>query len=174
MLSDESCSCTYAIPIGLVEKLQKSDKFNQGYAFTELLAAAELDMQWHILPENAPLHNVDDFEAGALKKTHLDLNEVPPRYRSSYFQHIWLGKYSAGYYAYLRAEMLDDAFQWFIDHGGLTRANDGRFAKWCSPPVAPWTTPSCTAIGVEPILQSDRSSSAAQCYQTIEPELSIG
>ena len=59
---------------------------------------------------------------------HLDLPAVPPRYRSSYFSHIWGGGYSAGYYAYLWTQMLaDDGYQWFDDHGGLTRANGDRF-----------------------------------------------
>jgi peptidyl-dipeptidase Dcp len=118
------------MPAELVEKIKKSESFNQGYALTELLAAAELDMQWHTLPESAPLQNVDVFEAAALKKRQIDLNEVPPRYRSSYFEHIWANGYSAGYYAYLWAEMLDDdAFQWFQDHGGLTRANGDRLRQ---------------------------------------------
>lgn len=87
-------------------------------------------MQWHTLPESAQLQDVDAFEAAALKKKHIDLNEVPPRYRSSYFLHIWSNAYSAGYYAYLWAEMLDDdAFQWFREHGGLTRANGDRFRQ---------------------------------------------
>jgi peptidyl-dipeptidase Dcp len=96
---------------------------------TELVAAAELDMQWHTLPASAPLQNADEFERQALAKTHVDIHAVPPRYRSSYFGHIW-GGYSAGYYAYLWTEMLaDDAFQWFEEHGGLTRANGDRFRK---------------------------------------------
>jgi peptidyl-dipeptidase Dcp len=103
--------------------------FNQGYALTELLAAAELDMQWHILPPDAPLQDPDAFEKQALEKTHLALSYVPPRYRSSYFLHIWANGYAAGYYAYLWSEMLDDnAFQWFEDHG-MSRANGDRFRK---------------------------------------------
>ena len=87
-------------------------------------------MQWHTLPEAGPLQDVDAFEADALKKKHVALDEVPPRYRSSYFLHIWSNGYSASYYAYLWAEMLyNDAFQWFLDHGGLTRANGDRFRK---------------------------------------------
>jgi peptidyl-dipeptidase Dcp len=118
------------MPQALMEKIQKSLKFNQGYAFTEIVAAAQLDMQWHILPPGTPKQNPDEFEKQALDRTHLALSYVPPRYRSSYFAHIWGGGYSAGYYAYLWAEMLDhDAFQWFEDHGGLTRANGDRFRK---------------------------------------------
>ena len=118
------------MPAELAAKIHKAATFNQGYALTELLGAAELDLQWHTLPATAPLQNVDKFEADALKKTHLDLSYVPPRYRSSYFLHIWANGYSAGYYAYLWTEMLDDAaYQWFEDHGGLTRANGDRFRK---------------------------------------------
>ena len=118
------------MPPELVEKIKKAANFNEGYSLTELLAAAELDMQWHTLPASAPLQNPDDFEKAALEKTHLDLHAVPPRYRSSYFSHIWGSGYSAGYYAYLWTEMLDDdAWQWFVDNGGLTRANGDRFRQ---------------------------------------------
>ncbi|MGH9543960.1 MAG: peptidyl-dipeptidase Dcp [Terriglobales bacterium] len=118
------------MPAELAEKVKRSATFNQGYALTELLAAAELDMQWHTLPASAPLQDPDVFETEALKKTHIALSFVPPRYRSSYFAHIWGGDYGAGYYAYLWAEMLDDdAFQWFEDHGGLTRANGDRLRR---------------------------------------------
>ena len=118
------------MPAELMQKIKKSLKFNQGYAFTEVVAAAQLDMQWHTLPPGTPKQNPDEFEKQALDKTNLALSYVPPRYRSSYFAHIWGGGYSAGYYAYLWAEMLDhDAFQWFDEHGGLTRANGDRFRK---------------------------------------------
>jgi peptidyl-dipeptidase Dcp len=118
------------MPEELAAKIRKAQTFNQGYALTEVLAAAELDMQWHTLPAGTPLQKPDGFETAALKKTHLALSAVPPRYRSTYFAHIWGGDYGAGYYAYLWAEMLDDdAFQWFEDHGGLTRANGDRFRQ---------------------------------------------
>ncbi|HEY1742253.1 MAG TPA: peptidyl-dipeptidase Dcp [Granulicella sp.] len=116
------------MPAELVAKLKKAATFNQGYSLTEILAAAELDMQWHTLSPSAPIQNPDTFEQAALERTHLSLETVPPRYRSSYFMHIWGNGYAAGYYAYLWSEMLDDnAFQWFEDHGGLTRANGDRF-----------------------------------------------
>ena len=119
-----------AMPAELVAKIHKAATFNQGYMLTELLAAAELDMQWHTLPASAPPEQPDAFEKQALENTHLLIHAVPPRYRSSYFSHIWASGYSAGYYAYLWAEMLDDdAFQWFEDHGGLTRANGDRFRR---------------------------------------------
>jgi peptidyl-dipeptidase Dcp len=118
------------MPAELAAKIRKAANFNQGYKLTELVAAAELDMQWHTLPASAPLQQPDTFEKQALEKTHLLLSTVPPRYRSSYFAHIWGGGYSAGYYAYLWAEMLDDdAYQWFEDNGGLTRANGERFRQ---------------------------------------------
>ncbi len=118
------------MPAELVAKIKKSADFNQGYALTELLAAAELDMQWHTLPATAPEQDPDAFEKAALTKKDLLIEAVPPRYRSSYFSHIWGSGYAAGYYAYLWSEMLDDAaYQWFEDHGGLTRANGDRFRK---------------------------------------------
>jgi len=119
-----------AMPEELAAKIKKAEIFNKGYDMTELLAAAELDMQWHFLPPDAPLQNPDQFEKQALDKTHLNVSYVPPRYRSSYFSHIWQSGYSAGYYAYLWTQMLaDDAFQWFDEHGELTRANGDRFRK---------------------------------------------
>jgi peptidyl-dipeptidase Dcp len=118
------------MPEELAAKIQKAATFNKGYDMTELLAAAELDMQWHFLPSTAPLQKPDEFEKQALDKTHLNVSYVPPRYRSTYFSHIWGGGYSAGYYAYLWTEMLaDDAYQWFVDNGELTRANGDRFRQ---------------------------------------------
>lgn len=112
------------MPDELVAKIKKAKSFNQGYAMSELISAALLDMQWHMLPADAPKQDVDKFEADALKKAGFTLPQVPPRYRSSYFQHIWGNGYAAGYYAYLWTQMLDsDAFEWFKEHGGLTREN---------------------------------------------------
>lgn len=116
------------MPQVLLDKIKRASTFNQGYAFTEALSAAELDMQWHTLAANTPLQDVDQFETNALKKTHLDLSYVPPRYRSSYFLHIWSNGYAAGYYAYSWTSMLEnDAFSWFQENGGLNRANGQRF-----------------------------------------------
>ncbi len=116
------------IPAALVEKIKKAAKFDQGYALGEVIAAAMLDMEWHALPASAGKRDVDAFEAAALAKTGLDIADVPPRYRSSYFLHIWSNGYSAGYYAYLWTQMLEhDAYHWFMDHGGLTRENGQRF-----------------------------------------------
>jgi peptidyl-dipeptidase Dcp len=115
------------MPADMLAKIIDSENFAEGYRLTELLSAALLDMQWHTLTADAPLQNPDEFEHQALERVHLDLRAVPPRYRSSYFSHIWGGGYSAGYYAYLWTQMLDDdAYQWFEEHGGLTRANGDR------------------------------------------------
>ena len=118
------------MPEELAARIKKADTFNKGYDMTELLAAAELDMQWHFLPAQAPLQNPDQFEKQALEKTHLNVSYVPPRYRSTYFSHIWQNGYSAGYYAYLWTQMLaDDGYQWFVEHGELNRANGDRFRQ---------------------------------------------
>jgi peptidyl-dipeptidase Dcp len=118
------------MPDALVAKIKKAKNFAEGYSLTETLTAAELDMQWHVLTADAPLQDPDAFETQALAKTHLNLPAVPPRYRSSYFSHIWASGYSAGYYAYLWTQMLaDDGYEWFDDHGGLTRANGDRFRR---------------------------------------------
>ena len=116
------------IPQSLVDKIKNASSFNEGYALTEAIAAASLDMQWHKLTANADVQNADSFEAAALHITKLDLPQVPPRYRSSYFLHIWSNGYAAGYYAYQWTKMLEeDAYSWFEEHGGLTRANGRRF-----------------------------------------------
>ena len=116
------------IPAALVDRIKAADKWGQGYALGELLAASQLDLQWHMLPPGAPKQDVDKFEAQALKKTGTDFPNVPTRYRSSYFLHIWNMGYQSGYYAYQWTVMLDDdAFAWFTAHGGLTRANGQRF-----------------------------------------------
>ena len=118
------------MPQSLVDKIKQSRKFNQGYAVTEYVAAALLDMAWHSLPPDAQQQDVNKFEAEALKRYQIDLPQVPPRYHTTYFSHIWDGGYAAGYYAYLWSEVLDDdAFYWFKEHGGLTRANGQRFRE---------------------------------------------
>ena len=116
------------IPQELVDKIKRSSTFNQGYDLGETLEAARLDLDWHSLPANAPRQDVDKFEANALAHGGFDTADVPPRYRSSYFLHIWSNGYQAGYYAYPWTRMLaEDAFSWFEANGGLTRANGQRF-----------------------------------------------
>ena len=114
----------------LVDKIRNARTFNQGFATMEYVEASLLDMAWHTIPSTEQITNVDSFETAALEHYHVYLPLVPPRYRSTYFAHIWYLGYSAGYYAYLWAEVLDDdAFAWFEEHGGLTRANGERFQK---------------------------------------------
>ncbi|MCI2683910.1 peptidyl-dipeptidase Dcp [Enterobacter hormaechei] len=116
------------MPDALREKMLNATQFNKGYDMTELLSAALLDMNWHGIQE--PIEYVEAFEAAALKKEGLDLPAVPPRYRSSYFAHIFGGGYAAGYYAYLWTQMLaDDGYQWFVEQGGLTRENGQTFRE---------------------------------------------
>ncbi len=116
------------MPVELVKRIKAAGTYGEGFATTEYLAAALLDQAWHELPADAPKQDVDTFEIDALKKFHVDYALVPPRYRSTYFAHIWGGGYSAGYYAYLWSAVLrDDAFYWFKEHGGMTRENGQRF-----------------------------------------------
>lgn len=116
------------MPAELAEKVRMSATFNQGYSLTEILGASQLDMRWHSVAPGQPDLDVDSFEMQVLHDAGLDVPQVPPRYRSSYFRHIWSNEYAAGYYAYLWAEMLDnDAYAWFTENGGLTRANGDRF-----------------------------------------------
>jgi peptidyl-dipeptidase Dcp len=116
------------IPQELVDKIRRSRTFNQGYDLGEVLEAARLDLDWHSLPATAARQDVDKFEANALANGGFDTADVPPRYRSSYFLHIWSNGYSAGYYAYPWTRMLgQDAFNWFETHGDLTRASGQRF-----------------------------------------------
>ncbi len=119
-----------AMPAALVDKIRKSRTFNQAFATTEYLAAALLDLAWHTIPPGTPQQDVAGFEREALGRYQVNLPEVPPRYRTPYFAHIWGGGYAASYYAYMWSEVLDhDAFDWFKEHGGLTRANGQRFRE---------------------------------------------
>ncbi|EGT0665063.1 peptidyl-dipeptidase Dcp [Citrobacter werkmanii] len=118
------------MPQALRDKMQRASLFNKGYDMTELLSAALLDMRWHSLEMSASSYSVDQFEQQALAAEDLDLQAVPPRYRSSYFAHIFGGGYAAGYYAYLWTQMLaDDGYQWFVEQGGLTRENGQKFRE---------------------------------------------
>jgi peptidyl-dipeptidase Dcp len=118
------------MPKPLVDKIKKSRTFNQGFALTEYISAAVLDMAWHTLPAGAPLQDVSAFETAALAQYQMDVPQVPPRYFSTYFAHAWSGGYQGGYYAYLWAEVLDhDAYAWFVERGGLTRENGQRFRE---------------------------------------------
>jgi peptidyl-dipeptidase Dcp len=119
-----------SMPQELVNRIKKARTFNQGYRTTEYLASALLDLAWHELPADAPQQDVNAFERAALQRFHVEMPEVPPRYHTTYFSHIWDSSYAAGYYAYLWAEVIDDdAYDWFKEHGGMTRANGQRFRE---------------------------------------------
>jgi peptidyl-dipeptidase Dcp len=117
------------MPAALLKRVIAAQNFNEGYATTEYLEAALLDLAWHqVTADAAPAPNqVQTFERSALKASGLEYPPVPPRYHSPYFSHIFSpadNDYSAGYYAYLWSEVLArDTGQWFHAHGSLTRAN---------------------------------------------------
>ncbi|NCP23141.1 MAG: M3 family metallopeptidase [Erythrobacter sp.] len=123
------------IPAEMIEKIEAASKFNQGYDFGETVEAALLDMKWSALtPQQAAALDtpakVDAFERRSLQELGLEIDLVPPRYRSTYFNHIFSGPtgYSAGYYSYLWTEMLDrDSRKWFRENGGLTRENGDHY-----------------------------------------------
>ncbi len=125
------------IPNAMIEKIEAAGRYNQGYDFGEVVAAALLDMKWSALSaEEAAAINtpekVDAFERRSLEELGLEIDLVPPRYRSTYFNHIFSSPagYSAGYYSYLWTEMLDrDSRKWFMDNGGLTRANGDHYRE---------------------------------------------
>ena len=117
------------LPQALLDKVEATKKFNQGFSTTELVAANIIDQAWHQLkPEQVPgADGVVAFETAALQKAGLDFAPVPPRYRSTYYSHS-MGGYAAAYYSYFWSEVLDaDTVEWFKTHGGLTRANGDRF-----------------------------------------------
>lgn len=120
------------MPTELLDKVLASETFNQGFATTEYLAASLLDQAWHQLGvDDVPdADEVESFEAAALEAAGVTLATVPPRYRSTYFSHIWSSGYSAGYYSYIWSEVLDaDSVEWFKQNGGLTRENGDRFRQ---------------------------------------------
>ena len=119
------------MPQALVDKIKKASSFNQGYSTTELVSAATLDMSWHSVTDENQLKPTLEFEKDVLKKYGFTLSEVPPRYHSPYFAHIWGGGYSAGYYAYMWSDMLNsNAWDYISKNGGMTRANGDRFRKY--------------------------------------------
>ena len=120
------------MPADLLDKVLATQQFNQGFATTEYLAASLLDQAWHQLPadEVPAAADVEAFEAAALEAAGVALEAVPPRYRSTYFSHVWSSGYSAGYYSYIWSEVLDaDSVEWFRENGGLTRDNGDHFRR---------------------------------------------
>ncbi|MGZ5272849.1 MAG: M3 family metallopeptidase [Kaistella sp.] len=119
------------MPQTLVDKIKKAGSFNQGYSTTELVSVATLDMNWHSVTDESQFKPALEFEKSVLAKYGFNLKEVPPRYHTPYFAHIWGGGYSAGYYAYMWSDLLNaDAWDWISTNGGMTRANGDRFRKY--------------------------------------------
>ena len=119
------------MPQALVDKIKQAATFNQGYSTTELVSAATIDMNWHSVTNESQFKPTLEFEKAVLATYGFNLKEVPPRYHSPYFAHIWGGGYSAGYYAYMWSDMLNaDAWDWISTHGGMTRENGDRFRKY--------------------------------------------
>ncbi|WP_454856980.1 M3 family metallopeptidase [Promicromonospora soli] len=121
------------MPAEWVDTMLASRIWGEGFATTEYLAAALLDQAWHQLtPEQVPtsVEEVLPFEAAALAAAGVDFESVPPRYRTTYFNHIFGGGYSAGYYSYIWSEVLDaDTVEWYAENGGLTRENGEAFRR---------------------------------------------
>ncbi|MEU6429383.1 M3 family metallopeptidase [Microbispora sp. NPDC046973] len=116
------------MPQDLVDRMLETQKFNQGFATLEYLAATLLDWAWHTAYDGE--EDVEEFERRALREAGVDLPAVPPRYRSTYFAHIWASGYSAGYYSYIWSEVLDaDTVEWFNENGGLRRENGDTFRR---------------------------------------------
>lgn len=119
------------IPQELLDKVIEARDFNQGFDTQEYLAATMLDLEWHLLEKETIPDDVQSFEKQALSKYNLDMQAVPPRYKSPYFAHIFSGGYAANYYAYIWSEVLAaDAFAYMLDQGGLERANGDRFREY--------------------------------------------
>ncbi|WP_104135706.1 M3 family metallopeptidase [Cryobacterium sp. Y62] len=116
------------MPQHLVDRIQASSAFNEGFLTSEYLAAALLDQAWHRIDADTIVTDVAQFEADALTAVGLDNPAIPTRYASTYFAHTFSGGYDAGYYSYIWSEVLDaDTVLWFKAKGGLTRANGDRF-----------------------------------------------
>jgi len=118
----------------LVQRLQAAETFNEGFATTEYLAAALLDLAWHRLTVeevDAAVADVPGFEAAALRRAGVAVPAVPPRYRTTYFAHIFSGEaYSSAYYSYIWSEVLDaDTVEWLKEQGGLRRGSGDTFRR---------------------------------------------
>ncbi|TDE10623.1 M3 family metallopeptidase [Jiangella asiatica] len=114
----------------VVQRLRDSQIWGEGFGTTEYLAATLLDLAWHELPPGTVIDDVAGFEARALERAGVALETVPPRYRTTYFAHIFGGGYSAGYYSYIWSEVLDaDTVEWFTENGGLKRENGDHFRR---------------------------------------------
>ncbi|AZI59067.1 M3 family peptidase [Nakamurella antarctica] len=117
-----------ALDHAVIDRIRAAELWGEGFATAEYLGATLLDQAWHRITTDTVIENAQQFEAEALENAGLAMDMVPPRYRTTYFQHIFSGGYAAGYYAYIWAEILDaETVEWFKAHGGMTRANGDKF-----------------------------------------------
>ncbi|MBR9727042.1 M3 family metallopeptidase [Shewanella intestini] len=147
------------IPQSLVNKIQAASKFNQGFATVEYMAATYLDLDWHTLKDNT-IHDAAKFEADSIAKMGL-MKEIAPRYRSTYFSHIFSGGYSAGYYSYLWSDILGaDAFEAFKENGIFDPKTAADFRKYIlssggsEDPMVLYKKFRGKEAGIEPLLRS--------------------
>ncbi len=147
------------IPQELVEKIQAASKFNQGFATVEYMAATFLDLDWHTLKDNK-VHDAAQFEAKSLQNMQL-ISEIAPRYRSTYFSHIFAGGYSAGYYSYIWSDILGaDAFEAFKENGIFDQETADKFRKYIlstggsDDPMELYKKFRGKEAGIEPLLRS--------------------
>ena len=118
------------LPQSIIDNIENSSTFNQGFETSSYLQAAILDLALHQIPDGYEIDDVVAFESKAIADYGLDYAPVPTRYRSTYFSHIFAGGYSSGYYGYIWSEILDaDTVDWFKENGGLTRANGDHFRR---------------------------------------------
>ncbi len=116
------------LPADLVEKMAAAETFGEGFRTVEYLAAALLDWAWHTVPAGQEIADAQEFEAAALAAAGLAVPAIPPRYRTTYFNHVFANDYSAGYYAYIWSEVLDaDTVEWFRTNGRTVRESGGVF-----------------------------------------------
>ncbi|WP_326964254.1 M3 family metallopeptidase [Arthrobacter sp. PL16] len=119
-----------ALPQEVIDRIHAAGAWGEGFETTAYLGATLLDLAWHSIPAGTEIEDPLAFEATALADAGVDFAPVPPRYRTSYFKHIFAGGYAASYYAYIWSEMLDaDTVEWFKSSGGLTRENGDHFRR---------------------------------------------
>jgi peptidyl-dipeptidase Dcp len=116
------------LPRAVVEAIDAAQLWGEGFATLEYLAATLLDQAWHRITPETEVGDPIAFERAALAEAGVASDLVPPRYRTTYFQHIFAGGYAAGYYSYIWSEVLDaDTVEWFRENGGLRRENGDAF-----------------------------------------------